>query len=164
MGLGYLNRGRLLQKMHAFHSKKLVQTFEATEMNRIRKKKRQTLSRESNLNQIIKDFDCKNMVEKVESLNYFLLDIGTYTSSKLDPTYFDLLPPLTDIELNPDQQPIFTENSFLDQSSISDIPDLEELPDQSEVPSFLYYPPAQRDCTRKLRSTRTNSRVHPFSM
>ena len=38
MGLGYLNRPRLLQKMHSFHSKKLVQTYEATEMNRIRKK------------------------------------------------------------------------------------------------------------------------------
>ena len=88
----------------------------------------------------------------------------TYTSSKLNPTYFDLLPPLTDIELNPDQQTIFTENSFLDQSSVSDIPDLDELPDQSEVPSFLYDPPAQRNCNRKLISTRANSGVHPFNM
>ena len=87
--------------MHEYHSKKLIQTFEATTMNRIHKKKRKTLSRESNLSQIIKDFELKTASEKVASLHFFILEAGTYTSGKLDPVYFELIPALTELELNP---------------------------------------------------------------
>ena len=116
-----------------------------------------------NLTQMINDFDSKSPSDKVASLHYFILDVGTYTSGKLDPIFFDQLPPLTEVDLNPEEEPIISEKHFLDETSISDIPDLEEIPmlDQIEVPSFLN-PPSLRDCPRKLRSSRAKSRVHPF--
>ena len=105
------------------------------------------------------------MSEKINSLHFYILEAGTYTSSKYDAAFFDQLPALTELEIDPVSQPIVTENSFLDQSSILDIPALEEIPmTELEVPSFLYDPPSQRDCTRKLRSSRVNSRAHPFNL
>ena len=77
-------------------------------MNRIHKKKRKTLSRESNLSQIIKDFELKTSPEKVASLHFFTLEAGTYTSGKLDPVYFDLISALTELEFNPESQPIIS--------------------------------------------------------
>ncbi len=46
----------------------------------------QTLSREANLTQMINDFDSKSPSDKA-SLHYFILDVGTYTSGKLDPIF-----------------------------------------------------------------------------
>ena len=117
-----------------------------------RSKKHKTLSREANLTQMINDFDSKSASDKVASLHYFILDVGTYTSGKLDPIFFDQLPPLTEVDLNPEVEPIISEKHFLDATSIVQ---------QIEVPSFLD-PPSLRDCPRKLRSSRAKSRVHPF--
>ena len=85
------------------------------------------------MSQIIKDFELKTASEKVASLHFFILEAGIYTSGKLDPVYFDLISALTELELNPESQPIISEKSFLDESSLCDIPDLEDLP------VFSYY-------------------------
>ena len=65
------------------------------------------------MSQIIKDFELKTSPEKVASLHFFILEAGTYTSGKLDPVYFDLIPALTELELNPESQPIISEKVFL---------------------------------------------------
>ena len=104
------------------------------------------------------------MTERLE-----LNEIGTLTKKYLSPEYFDLLPPLTKLELETEQNDptvCISFSSILDETNCS-VPDLEELPnpDLTEVPSFLGQNYQARDCARVLRShQKSSSTYHPFSL
>ena len=145
--------------MNRFHSQKLVESFEALNKGRLRKIRRKTLARESDLNEILSKFEGLPEAKKIDTLKYHILSCGTVCSDKLDPSFFDLLPPLeeiSDIEFR--IEPIIAEKSFLDDTD--SIPDLEQVPEMSEIPSFLGTEYQARQCGRVLRSG--NVRYHPF--
>ena len=134
------------------------------EKGRLHSKRRQTILRENNICDILKKFESLTQSEKIASLQYHLLEIGTLTKKTLSPEYFDCLPPLTEIETEQTEPPICINfSSFLDETVCS-VPDLEELPnpDSTDLPSFLGQNYQNRDCTRVLRSNVTKSSFHPF--
>ena len=110
------------------------------EKGRLNSKRRKTILRENNIFDILKKFESLTQSEKIASLQFHLLEIGTLSKKNLSPEYFDCLPPLTEIELTETEQtepPICINfSSFLDETVCS-VPDLEELPnpDSTELPS-----------------------------
>ena len=166
LGLGYVHMERLDSEMNRFHSNKIVQSTDGLENGRMNSKRRQTLLRESNIYDILVNFESLSQSEKLTHLNFHLLQIGTLTKDTLSPEYFDCLPPLTEIELEIEQNDPHKSidfSSFLDETSCS-VPDLEELPnpDMTNVPSFLGQNYESRNCTRVLRSHKNSSAYHPF--
>ena len=63
----------------------------------MQKSRRETLLRQANLLQMLKDFEGLNESQKLENVHVHILNIGTYTSDKLNAAYFDKLPPLDEI-------------------------------------------------------------------
>ena len=94
-----------------------------------------------------------------------MLSCGTVCSKHLDPTFFDCLPPLTELEsvMEITEPPAFTETSFLD-NTLSSIPDLEHIPcpEMTEIPSFLGQNYQSRDCSRVTRSKTNRSTFNPI--
>ena len=125
---------------------------------RLRKIRRKTLARESDLTEILRKFEELPEAKKVDTLKYHI-SCGTVCSDKLDPSFFDLLPPLEEISnIESDIEPILSEKSFLDDTD--SIPDLEQVPEMTEIPSFLGTEYQARQCGRVLRSVK--SRFHPL--
>ena len=108
----------------------------------------------------MKDFEKLSESRKLQNLHYHVLDCGTYTSEHCDPQYFDVLPLMDEIEIEPEiSEKSFLENSsFIDESI--DIPPLENLPNLSEFPSFLGKDFGDRQCGRITRSR--SSRFNPI--
>jgi len=104
-------------------------------------KRRETILSETNIFDILTKYEALTQSEKIATLQYHLLEIGTLTKKSLSPEYFDCLPPLTDLELETIQQNdptvCISFSSFLDKTNCS-VPDLEELPnpDSTNVSSF----------------------------
>ena len=121
LGLGYLSLDKLDREINRFHSQKLVESFDALNFGRLRKKRRQTLLRQDNLFDLLVEFEGKSDERKVLDLKYRLLACGTVCSNKIDPSFFDCLPPLTELESEMDitAPPAFTETSFLDNTRSS---------------------------------------------
>ena len=93
------------------------------EKGRLHSKRRQTILRENNIFDILKKFESLTQSEKIASLQYHLLEIGTLTKKTLSPEYFDCLPPLTEIETEQTEPPICINfSSFLDETVCS-VPD-----------------------------------------
>ena len=124
-------------------------------------KRRETILRQTDISDILTKYEALTQSEKIATLQYHLLEIGTLTKNSLSPEYFDCLPPLTELELETEQNDptvciIFS--SFLDETNCS-VPDLEELPnpDLTDVPGlslteFLGQNYQARDCARVLRT------------
>ena len=132
-------------------------------------KRRETILSETNIFDILTKYEALTQSEKIATLQYHLLEIGTLTKKSLSPEYFDCLPPLTDLELETIQQNdptvCISFSSFLDKTNCS-VPDLEELPnpDSTDVPSCLGQNYQTRDCARVLRShEKSSSTYQPFS-
>ena len=134
------------------------------EKGRLNSKHRQTILRENNIFDILKKFESLAQSEKIASLQFHLLEIGTLTKKTLSPEYFNCLPPLTEIETEQTEPSIcINVSSFLDETVCS-VPDLEEIPnpDSTDYPSFLGQNYENRDCTRVLRSNVSKSSFHPL--
>ena len=65
--------------MNRFHSQKLVEATDGLEKGRLHSKRRQTILRENNICDILKKFESLTQSEKIASLQYHLLEIGTLT-------------------------------------------------------------------------------------
>ena len=67
--------------MNRFHSQKLhvVEATDGLEKGRLHSKRRQTILRENNIFDILKKFESLTQSEKIASLQYHLLEIGTLT-------------------------------------------------------------------------------------
>ena len=65
--------------MNRFHSQKLVVATDGLEKGRLHSKRRQTILRENNICDILKKFESLTQSEKIASLQYHLLEIGTLT-------------------------------------------------------------------------------------
>ena len=67
--------------MNRFHSQKLhvVEATDVLEKGRLHSKRRQTILRENNIFDILKKFESLTQSEKIASLQYHLLEIGTLT-------------------------------------------------------------------------------------
>lgn len=160
---------KLDSQMNRFHSKKNVQSTDGSGKGRMNSKRRKTILRESNIFDIPTKYEALSQSEKIANLQYHLLEIGTLTKKTLSPEYFDCLPPLTELELETEQNDptlCISFSSFLDETNCS-VPDLEELPnpDSTDVPSFLGQNYQARDCARVLRShQKSPSTYHPFSL
>ena len=168
LGLGYLHMERLDSEMNRFHSVKVNQATDGLENGRMNSKRRETILRETNIYDILTKYEALTQSEKIATLQYHLLEIGTLTKNTLSPEYFDCLPPLTELELETEQNDptvCISFSSFLDVTNCS-VPDLEELPnpDTTDVPSFLGQNYKARECTRVLRSQKSSSNYHPFSL
>ena len=167
LGLGFLDLNKLDSEMNRFHSQKLIEATDGLLKGRLNSKRRQTILRQNNIYEILKKFESLTQTEKIASLQFHLLEIGTLSKKHLSPEYFDCLPPLTEIEQAETEQtepPICINfSSFLDETVCS-VPDLEELPnpDSTDLPSFLGQNYENRDCTRVLRSNVSKSSFHPF--
>ena len=72
-----------------------MESFDALNFGRLRKKRRKPLQRQDNLKDILVEFEEKSDERKVADLTYHLLACGTVCSGKIDPSFFDCLPPLT---------------------------------------------------------------------
>ena len=160
---------KLDSEMNRFHSNKVVQSTDGLEKGRLNGKRRKTILRESNIYEILTGFESLSQTQKLNSLQFHLLQIGTMTKETLSPEYFDVLAPLTEIPTESEQNVpsiCIDYGSFLDETNCS-VPELEELPnpDLTELPSFLGKNYEARDCTRVLRSnSKSSSLFHPFSM
>ena len=153
-----LDQNRLDKEMHTFHSEKLVETFDAVTAGRITKRRRRTRAREFSLSELLTAFENHNEELQIQNLHFHLLELGTNASPKLDATYFDHVPPLT--ELNELSEPVtfLSEKSFLDDS----LPDLEPIPIMTEIPSFIGQEYENRDCNRVCTRSRS-ARFTPIS-
>ena len=83
--------------MNRFHSQKLVEETDGLEKGRLNTKRRQTLLREKNISQILTEFESLTQAQKIDRLQFHLLEKGTLTKDNLSPEYFEVLPPLTEI-------------------------------------------------------------------
>ena len=114
---------------------------------------------QGSLSKSLNDFERLSESRKLQNLHSHVLDCGTYTSDHCDSKYFDVLPLMEEIEV----QPEISEKSFLENSSFVDesidVPPLENLPDLSELPSFLGKDFGDRQCGRITRSR--SSRFNP---
>ena len=152
--MGFLDINKLDAEMNRFHSQKLIEATDGLEKGRLNSKRRQTILRENNIFDILKKFESLTQSEKLASLQFHLLQIGTLSKKNLSPEYFDCLPPLTEIETEQTEPPTCINfSSFLDETVCS-VPDLEEIPnpDSTDLPSFLGQNYENRDCARVLRS------------
>ena len=151
--------------MNRFHPVKVNQATDGLENGRMNSKRRETILRQTDISK----YQALTQSEKIATLQYHLLEIGTLTKNSLSPEYFDCLPPLTELELETEQNDptvCISFSSFLDETNCS-VPDLEELPnpDLTDVPSFLGQNYQARDCARVLRSHQKSSLTyHPFSL
>ena len=84
--------------MNRFHSQKLIEATDGLLKGRLNSKRRQTILRQNNIYEILKKFESLTQTEKIASLQFHLLEIGTLSKKHLSPEYFDCLPPLTEIE------------------------------------------------------------------
>ena len=75
---------------------------------------RQTIINQGSLSKSMKYFE--KLSESLQNLHYHVLDCGTYTSEHCDPQYFDVLPLMEEIEIEPE----ISEKSFLENSSFID--------------------------------------------
>ena len=160
MNMTMLNK--LHSQMNRFHSQKVIEATDGLEKGRLNSKRIQTILRENNIFDILKKFESLTQSEKIASLQFHLLEIGTLTKKTLSPEYFNCLPPLTEIETEQTEPPICINfSSFLDETVCS-VPDLEELPnpDSTDLPSFLGQNYENRDCTRVLRSNVSKSSLY----
>ena len=118
LGFGFLDINKLDSEMNRFHSKKVVEATDGLEKGRLNSKRRQTISRQNDIFDILKRFESLTQTEKISSLQFHLLEIGTLTKKTLSPEYFDCLPPLTDIETEQTEPPICINfSSFLDETN-----------------------------------------------
>ena len=143
---------------------KKIQATDGLKHGRLNSKRRKTILRENDIFDILKKFESLTRSEKIASLQFHLLEIGTLTKKNLSPEYFNCLPPLTEIETEQTVPPICINfSSFLDDTVCS-VPDLEEIPnpDSTDYPSFLGQNYENRDCTRVLRSNVSKSSFHPL--
>ena len=164
LGLGYLDLNKLDSQMNRFHSQKKVEATDGLKHGELNSKRRETILRENNIFDILKKFESLAQSEKIASLQFHLLEIGTLTKKTLSPEYFNCLPPLTEIETEQTEPSIcINVSSFLDETVCS-VPDLEEIPnpDSTDYPSFLGQNYENRDCTRVLRSNVSKSSFHPL--
>ena len=76
---------KLDSEMNRFHSNKIVQSTDGLENGRMNSKRRQTLLRESNIYDILVNFESLSQSEKITHLNFHLLQIGTLTKDTLSP-------------------------------------------------------------------------------
>ena len=95
------------------------------------------------------------------------MDCGTYTSDVCSPKYFEVLPMLDQLEIEPLSETLkvtenlISEESFLDSST--NIPPLESVPEVSELPSFLGADFGNREGQKSHRITRSKSaRFNPI--
>jgi len=160
LGLGMCNQARLNNEMNLYHRKKVNLADAALNHGRMKCIRRQTIINQGSLSKSMKDFEKLSESRKLQNLHYHVLDCGTYTSEHCDPQYFDVLPLMEEIEIEPEiSEKSFLENSsFIDESI--DVPPLENLPDLSEFPSFLGKDFGDRQCGRITRSR--SSRFNPI--
>ena len=76
--------------MNRFHSQKLVEATDGLEKGRLHSKRRQTILRENNIFGILKKFESLTQSEKIASLQYHLLEIGTLTKKNSQSGIFRL--------------------------------------------------------------------------
>ena len=81
MGLGYLDLNRLDSQMNRFHPQKLVEATDGLEKGRLHSKRRQTILRQNNIYEILKKFESLTQTEKIASLQFHLLEIGTLSKN-----------------------------------------------------------------------------------
>ena len=65
-----------------------------------------------------KDFEGLNDSKKIERVHVHILNIGKYTSDKLDAAYFDKLPQLDEISEPLVLETLISEKSFLNDDSV----------------------------------------------
>ena len=85
-------------------------------------KRRKTISRQTDISDILTKYEALTQSEKIATLQYHLLEIGTLTKNSLSPEYFDCLPPLTELELETEQNDptvCISFSSFLDETNCS---------------------------------------------
>ena len=123
LGLGYLDLNKLDSQMNRFHSQKKVEATDGLKHGELNSKRRETILRENNIFDILKKFESLAQSEKIASLQFHLLEIGTLTKKTLSPEYFNCLPPLTEIETEQTEPSIcINVSSFLDETVCS-VPD-----------------------------------------
>ena len=83
-------------EMNRFHSQKLIEATDGLLKGRLNSKRRQTILRQNNIYEILKKFESLTQTEKIASLQFHLLEIGTLSKKHLSPEYFDCLPPFLD--------------------------------------------------------------------
>ena len=77
LGMGFLDINKLDAEMNRFHSQKLIEATDGLEKGRLNSKRRQTILRENNIFDILKKFQSLTQSEKLASLQFHLLQIGT---------------------------------------------------------------------------------------
>ena len=89
LGLGFLDLNKLDSEMNRFHSQKLIEATDGLLKGRLNSKRRQTILRQNNIYEILKKFESLTQTEKIASLQFHLLEIGTLSKKHLSPEYFD---------------------------------------------------------------------------
>ena len=79
LGLGYLDLNKLDSQMNRFHSQKKVEATDGLKHGELNSKRRETILRENNIFDILKKFESLTQSEKITSLQFHLLEIGTLT-------------------------------------------------------------------------------------
>jgi len=108
LGLGMCNRTRLDKEMKIYHKKKVNLADAGLNHGRMKCIRRQTLVNQGSLSKSMKDFEKLSESRKLQNLHFHVLDCGTYTSEHCDPQYFDVLPLMEEIEVEPE----ISENHF----------------------------------------------------
>ena len=63
--------------MNRFHSQKVIEATDGLEKCRLNSKRRKTILRENNIFDILKKFESLTQSEKIASLQFHLMEIGT---------------------------------------------------------------------------------------
>ena len=95
--MGFVDMKKLDSEMNRFHSQKLVEETDGLEKGRLNSKRRQTILREKNIAQILTEFEGLTQAQKIDGLQFHLLEIGTLTKDNPSPEYFEVLAPLIEI-------------------------------------------------------------------
>jgi hypothetical protein len=69
--------------MNRFHPQKVIGATDGLEKGRLNSKRRKTILRENNIFDILKKFDSLTQSEKIASLQFHLLEIGTLSKTNL---------------------------------------------------------------------------------
>ena len=77
---------KLDSEMNRFHSNKVVQSTDGLEKGRLNGKRRKTILRESNIYEILTGFESLSQTQKLNLLQFHLLQIGTMTKETLSPS------------------------------------------------------------------------------
>lgn len=165
------NRTRFIMnfkyEMNLYHRQKVNIASAALKYGRMRNIRRDTLIHQDSLSKSLTDFERLSEHNKIKNLKYHILDCGTYTSDVCCPKYFEVLPMLDQLEIEPLSETLKTtenlisEESFLDSST--SIPPLESVPEVSELPSFLGTDFGTREGQKSGRMTRSKSaRFNPI--